>query len=147
MNILILNGPNINMIGIREPEIYGNNTYQDLENYCNSFEEKYNVTIDIKQTNYEGIIIDLLQWSNEHYDGVLLNAGAYTHYSYAIRDAIKAISTPVIEIHLSDIKNREAFRKTSVIEEVVFASVMGKGFSSYEEGLKLLLEEGNKNDS
>lgn len=144
MNILILNGPNLNMIGIREPEIYGNKTYSDLENYCKSFEDAYNVTIDIKQTNYEGIIIDLLQWAHDHYDGVLLNAGAFTHYSYSIRDAIKSIKTPVVEVHLSDIKNREEFRKTSVIEEVVFASVMGKGFKSYEDGLKLLLKEGVK---
>jgi 3-dehydroquinate dehydratase-2 len=144
MNILILNGPNLNMIGIREPEIYGNKTYQDLEDYCNSFEKQYNVTIDIKQTNYEGIIIDLLQWSHDHFDGVLLNAGAFTHYSYAIRDTIKAINTPVVEVHLSDIKNREDFRKLSVIEDVVLGSVMGKGFKSYEEGLRLLLEEGVK---
>lgn len=146
MNILILNGPNLNMIGIREPEIYGNKTYKDLEEFCLSFENTYNVTIDIKQTNYEGIIIDLIHWAHDHYDGVLLNAGAFTHYSYAIMDAIKAIKTPVVEVHLSDLSTREEFRQVSVIHDACIGSIMGKGFNSYEEGLKLLLREGVEND-
>lgn len=141
MNILILNGPNINMIGIREPSIYGTKTYKDLEEYCLSFESSYNVTIDIKQTNYEGIIIDLLQWSHDHYDGVILNAGAFTHYSYAIMDAINSIKTPVIEVHLSDLSQREDFRQVSVIKDACAYSIMGKGFEGYKEAVKILLKE------
>ena len=142
MNILILNGPNINMIGIREPHIYGKKTYKDLEEYCLSFENKRDINIDIKQTNYEGIIIDLLQWSHDHYDGVILNAGAFTHYSYAIMDAIKSIKTPVIEVHLSDLSLREDFRQVSVIKDACKYSIMGKGFEGYKEAIKLLIKEG-----
>lgn len=140
MNILILNGPNLNMLGLREPEIYGNNTYQDLKDYILSLEAVYNITTDTKQTNYEGILIDIIQYANDHYDGVLLNAGAFTHYSYALYDAIKSISIPVVEIHLSDINNREEFRKISVIKDACIASFIGLGFQSYEEGIKELLK-------
>ena len=140
MNILILNGPNLNMLGIREPELYGNKTYSDLEDYCNSFEEKYPVTIDIKQSNLEGIMIDILHWAHENFDGVILNAGAFTHYSYALHDAIKSIAIPVVEVHLTDLNTREEFRKVSVIKDACIGSIMGLGFKSYEEGLKLLLK-------
>lgn len=141
MNILILNGPNLNMLGIREPEVYGNRTYQDLEAYCKSFEEKYSIKVDIKQSNLEGILIDILHWANDNFDGVLFNAGAFTHYSYALYDAIKSINIPVIEVHLSDINTREEFRKVSVIRDACVSSFMGKGFQSYEEGLQYLLKE------
>ncbi len=147
MNILILNGPNINMIGLREPEIYGTKTYSDLEDFLKALEPKYNVKLDIKQSNLEGILIDLLHYSNDRFDGVILNAGAFTHYSYALYDAIKSIQIPVIEVHLSDITKREAFRKISVIKEACKASIMGLGFKSYEEGIKYLLKEGETNDS
>jgi 3-dehydroquinate dehydratase-2 len=142
MNILVLNGPNLNMIGIREPEIYGSQTYKDLEDFCNSFEENYDVKIDVKQSNLEGIMIDILHWGNEMYDGVILNAGAFTHYSYALFDAIKSIQIPVVEVHLSDLTKRETFRQISVIRDACIGSIMGLGFKSYEEGLKLLLKEG-----
>ena len=140
MNILILNGPNINMLGIREPEIYGNKSYKDLENYLVSLQDKYNITVDIKQSNLEGILIDLLQYSNERFDGVILNAGAFTHYSYALYDAIKSINIPVVEVHMSDIYNREDFRKVSVIKDACIHSIVGLGFKSYEEGIKVLLK-------
>lgn len=140
MNILILNGPNLNMLGKREPEIYGSKSYSDLENYLKGFEQTYNVTIDVKQSNLEGILIDLLQYGDEKFDGVILNAGAFTHYSYALYDAIKSISIPVVEVHLSDVTKREDFRKISVIKDACIGSFMGLGFQSYEEGLKLLLK-------
>lgn len=140
MNILILNGPNLNMLGIREPEVYGSQTYEDLETYCYDFENKYDVTIDVKQSNLEGILIDILHYANDKYNGVILNAGAFTHYSYALYDAIKSIQIPVVEVHLSDITTREPFRKVSVIKDACVGSIMGLGFKSYEEGLKLLLE-------
>jgi len=146
MNILVLNGPNLNMLGIREPEVYGYKTYKDLESYIKAFEEEYNVTLDIKQSNLEGIMIDILHWANDNFDGVILNAGAFTHYSYALYDAIKSINIPVIEVHLSDLNTREEFRKVSVIREACKGSIMGLGFKSYEEGLKLLLKEVQNND-
>jgi len=140
MNILVLNGPNLNMLGIREPEVYGHKTYQDLEEYCKSFSDSYPVQIDVKQSNLEGILIDILHYANDHFDGVIFNAGAFTHYSYALYDAIKSISIPVVEVHLSDLTKREEFRRVSVIKDACVGSIMGLGFKSYEEGLKLLLE-------
>ena len=128
------------MLGKREPEVYGNRTYSDLEKYLTGFEESYNVTIDVKQSNLEGILIDLLHYGDDRFDGVILNAGAFTHYSYALYDAIKSISIPVVEVHLTDITKREEFRKISVIKEACIASFMGLGFQSYEEGLKILLK-------
>lgn len=145
MNILILNGPNLNMLGKREPEVYGNKSYQDLELFLKGFEEKYDITVDVKQSNLEGILIDLLQYADDNFDGVILNAGAFTHYSYALYDAIKSISIPVVEVHISDITKREEFRKVSVIRNACVASVMGLGFQSYEEGLKILLKGREQN--
>ena len=135
------------MLGIREPEVYGTKTYPDLEEYLKGFSNKYDVTIDIKQSNLEGIMIDILHWGNDVFDGVILNAGAFTHYSYALYDAIKSIQIPVVEVHLSDITKREEFRKVSVIRDACIGNVMGLGFKSYEEGLKLLIKEGAENDS
>jgi len=140
MNILVLNGPNLNMLGRREPDIYGSKSYQDLEDYCYGFADRYPVSIDVKQSNLEGILIDILHYADDHYDGVILNAGAFTHYSYALHDAIKSISIPVVEVHLSDLTKREPFRTISVIRDACIDSVMGLGFQSYEEGLKILLE-------
>jgi len=140
MNILVLNGPNLNFLGKREPEIYGNKTYTQLENYCKDFEQEFNLGIDVKQSNLEGILIDILQYADSKYDGVLLNAGAFTHYSYALYDCIKSLHIPVVEIHLSDIMNREDFRKTSVIKDACIDSVFGFGFESYKIGLQSLLE-------
>jgi 3-dehydroquinate dehydratase-2 len=140
MNILILNGPNLNMLGIREPEVYGSKSYEDLVEYLESFETQYAVEIDVKQSNLEGILIDIIHYANDHYDGIIFNAGAFTHYSYALYDAIKSINIPVVEVHLSDITKREEFRKVSVIRDACIGSFMGLGFESYEEGLKLLLK-------
>jgi 3-dehydroquinate dehydratase-2 len=127
-------------LGIREPDVYGHQTYDDLLQYCQSFEQNYPVSITVNQSNHEGELIDLLHQSIDVYDGVILNAGAFTHYSYALLDAIQSIPVPVVEVHLSDITNRESFRQLSVIQPACIGSVMGLGFQSYEEGLKLLLE-------
>lgn len=140
MNILILNGPNLNMLGIREPEVYGTQTYSDLETYLYSLAEEYKLKIDVKQTNYEGILIDMIQYANDHYDGIILNAGAFTHYSYALHDAIKSITIPTIEVHLSDITKREEFRKVSVIKDACADTFMGHGFESYKKGILKLLK-------
>jgi 3-dehydroquinate dehydratase-2 len=144
MRILVLNGPNLNMLGIREPDVYGSQSYADLEAYCKNFESSYPVEIDVKQSNLEGILIDILHYSNDHYDGVLFNPGAFTHYSYALLDAIASIQIPVVEVHLSDLTKRESFRQVSVIRDACIGHVMGLGFESYEQGLKLLLESCEK---
>jgi 3-dehydroquinate dehydratase-2 len=139
MNILVINGPNLNFLGIREKEIYGEKTYRDLENYLREEAEKLQVRLDVFQSNHEGAIIDKLQEVYfRNFDGVILNAGALTHYSYAIRDAIKAIPIRTIEVHLTDLNRREGFRKVSVIRDVCTATFMGKGFESYLEALKFL---------
>lgn len=140
MNIFVLNGPNLNMLGKREPDIYGSKTYEELESYIYSFEQEYSVKIDVKQTNYEGIMIDMIQYADDHYDAIILNAGAFTHYSYGLYDAIKSISIPVIEVHLSDITKREEFRKVSVIKDACIQTFMGYGFESYKKAVEALLE-------
>lgn len=141
MNILIINGPNLNLLGIREPDVYGKNTYNDLVNIVTDHAKRNNINIEIKQSNHEGQIIDFL---HEAYfnkvDGIILNAGAYTHYSYAIHDAISSINIPTVEVHLSDITKREAFRQLSVIKDVCVKSIMGKGINSYIEALDYLKE-------
>ncbi len=139
--ILVMNGPNLNLLGIREPGIYGNDT---LESLCETVAEAakaYDATVDFYQSNHEGALIDTLHAAMGVYDGIILNAGAYTHYSYAIRDAIAAIKVPVVEVHLSDIHAREAFRHISVIEPVCIAQISGLGVHSYIKGLELLCKE------
>lgn len=140
MKILIINGPNLNMLGIREPGVYGNETLEDINKYIAEYAEGKGVDVEFFQSNCEGEIVSKLH--NAHFDrtSVILNAGAYTHYSYAIRDAIAALSVPVAEVHLSDINSREEFRKISVIKDVCIFTVMGKGKLGYTEALDRLVE-------
>ncbi|MFU8785815.1 MAG: type II 3-dehydroquinate dehydratase [Candidatus Izemoplasmataceae bacterium] len=146
MHILVINGPNLNLLGTRQVEIYGNKTYQDLENILKEEALNLDISIEIHQTNFEGIIIDLLHYAkHKNFDGILLNAAAYTHYSYAIYDAILAIHLPVVEVHLTDLASRkEAFRRTSVIEDACIKTFSGKGFDSYIEALNYLSKEVSK---
>lgn len=146
MNILIINGPNLNMLGIREKEIYGNNTYNDLVHYLKSLAKMYNVNLEVFQSNSEAEIINKL---HEAYfnkvDGIIINPAAFTHYSYAIYDAIKAINIKTIEVHLTNIYEREEdFRKTNVINAACSKSFYGKGFISYKEALLYLIGEENE---
>lgn len=128
MKILILNGPNLNLLGKREPSIYGN---QSFESYLSTLQQTFqNIQFSYFQSNLEGELIDRLQ--NANVDGILLNAGGYTHTSVALRDAVAAIATPVIEVHLSNISNREEFRHTSLLSPVVVGCIFGFGFISYE---------------
>ena len=144
MNILIINGPNLNLLGIREPEIYGSKSYQDLVDFLKEIGKKNNVNINFFQSNHEGIIIDKLHEAFfQKIDGIIINPGALTHYSLAIRDAISAINIPTVEVHLSDIRHREPFRKISVISAVCRRQFFGKGFISYQEGLEFLIGEIN----
>ena len=139
MNILVINGPNLNLLGIREPNIYGVDTLSDIKNWVNDELRNRNIKLQWYQSNHEGKILDRLHRAmKDKNDGIIINPGAYTHYSYAIRDAISAISTPTIEVHLSDIKTREKFRQTSVIEDVCLEQISGLGKNGYLEAVNAL---------
>ena len=139
MNILVINGPNLNLLGIREPNIYGVDTLSDIKNWVNYELRNRNIKLQWYQSNHEGKILDRLHRAmKDKNDGIIINPGAYTHYSYAIRDAISAISTPTIEVHLSDIKTREKFRQTSVIEDVCLEQISGLGKNGYLEAVNAL---------
>ena len=138
MKILVLNGPNLNLLGEREPAVYGDNSLQSINDRLSAKAEKMGFQLDFFQTNSEGGIIDKLHEARRDCAGVILNAGAYTHYSYAIRDAIAAIKIPVIEVHLSNVDNREEFRKNSVIAPICIGSIWGFGEYSYALALDAL---------
>lgn len=140
--ILVINGPNLNFLGIREKNIYGGQNYEELCEYILKSFENENVEIEILQSNYEGEIIDFLQKAYYNkVDGIVINPGAYTHYSYAIFDGIKSISIPTIEVHLSNIYEREEFRKISVIAPACIKQIYGKGKEGYIESIKYLIEK------
>lgn len=139
MRIKIINGPNINMLGIRDKSVYGDNSYQDLltliQNYCIT----KNINIEIIQSNNEGTIIDEIHdVINSKFDGLIINPGAYTHYSYAIRDALSILKITKVEVHISDIYHRESFRSINVIRDVVDFSIVGKGIEGYLEAIDYL---------
>lgn len=140
--ILILNGPNLNMTGIRKKDIYGSETLKQINDELKLYAKARGLKADFFQSNHEGDIIDAIHESKDVYDGVVINAGAYTHYSYAIRDAIEAVSgfTPFVEVHMSDINAREDFRKVSVITDVCVKQICGYGKDSYKMGIDLLEE-------
>ena len=141
MKFLVVNGPNLNFLGIREKGVYGSETYKELVEYIKDVSGKLIEEIEIKQSNSEGEIIDFLQKAYyDKVDGIIINPGAYTHYSYAIYDALKAISIPAVEVHLSDIHDREDFRKVSVTAPACVKQIYGKGKEGYIEGLLYLLE-------
>ena len=145
MNILVVNGPNLNLLGIREPNIYGVTTLGDIENWINDKLRVRNIKLQWYQSNHEGKIIDRLHRAmHDKNDGIIINPGAYTHYSYAIRDAIAAISIPTIEVHLSDIKSREKFRQTSVIQDVCLQQISGLGKNVYLEAINALEKSFNR---
>lgn len=139
MKILIINGPNLNMLGVREPEIYGSETLNDINDYIVNIFKDNGVEFDFYQSNHEGDLIDKIHSTIGKYDGVVYNPGAHTHYSYALRDAISSVPTPFIECHLSDINNREPFRKKSVIRPACEEQMYGKGKDSYVEAVNLFL--------
>ena len=140
MNILVINGPNLNLLGTREPEIYGPETLEELMMWLETSQQGSNHYFKFFQSNHEGEIIDTIHDERHWAAGILINPAAFTHYSYAIRDAISAVEIPAIEVHLSDIQNREKFRQISVISPVCVDQVSGMGKDSYLKGLKLLLK-------
>ena len=135
--ILVINGPNLNLLGTREPEIYGSTTLVDINEMLKTRADELGVEIDFMQSNIEGEIVTAIQQAPKVYDFILLNAAAFTHYSVAIRDAIAAISVPVIEIHLSNVHAREEFRHHSVIAPVVMGQISGFGVDSYIAALDI----------
>ena len=143
MNILVINGPNLNLLGIRETDIYGTTTLAELMIWLETSQEGIKHKFKFYQSNHEGEIIDIIHDERLWANGIIINPGAFTHYSYAIRDAISSISIPTIEVHLSDILNREEFRKKSVISEVCLEQISGKGKNSYLIGLTKLLNHIN----
>lgn len=144
MKILLINGANLNMLGTREPEKYGNRTLQDIENDLVEFGKSLNVDIYPFQSNYEGEIVEKIQNARGVYDGIIINAGGYTHTSVVIRDAIAAVNIPTVEVHMTNIHSREEFRHTSLISGVSIAQVVGFGEKSYFlaiEGLISILNQ------
>ena len=139
MNILLLNGPNLNLLGEREPGIYGKTTLAELEEMVTARAKKLGHDVRAVQSNHEGALIDELHQQRRWADGVIFNPGAYTHTSYALRDAIVATGLRVVEVHLSDIAKREAWRRVSVIEEVCAHRIVGKGAAGYLEALEWLV--------
>ena len=139
MRILVINGPNLNMLGIREPEIYGSRSYKELEAFIRSACEKHGADCEIFQSNHEGAIVDRIQAAYGQFDGIIINPAAYTHTSIAILDALKAVAIPTVEVHLSDPAEREDFRRTSYVSLVAEKTVKGKGFDGYEEAVKYLI--------
>lgn len=133
--ILILNGPNLNMLGQREPEIYGSQTLADIEALCREASQANGQDIDFRQSNHEGELVDWIQQEKDNIDGLVINAAAYTHTSVAIHDALKLLNVPIIEVHLSNPKEREAFRHISYIEPVAAAVFAGHGADSYVKAL------------
>ena len=139
MKILIINGPNLNLLGVREPDIYGSESLSDIENWLNDQPEADGHSITWFQSNHEGELIDFIHGAMGNVGGIVINPGAFTHYSYAIRDAIAAINVPTVEVHLSDINTRGNFRKISVIKDVSLDQISGLGKIGYLKGIQRLV--------
>ena len=144
MKILVINGPNINMLGIREPEIYSKDTYQDLLMLISDAAVKMGVEVEFYQSNHEGDLVDKIQEAYGKIDGIVINPGAYTHTSVAILDAVKSVGINTVEVHISDVSLREDFRQVSYIRQAAIATVMGKGFAGYIDAMEILKKEFDK---
>lgn len=141
MRILVINGPNMNMLGIRQPEIYGHETYEDLCGMLRKEAETLGVEISFFQSNHEGALVDAIQQAYfDHVDGIIINPAAYTHTSVALLDAVKAVGIPTVEVHVSDPDSREEFRHVSYIRAACVATIRGHGLRGYLEALHLLCE-------
>ena len=140
MHILVINGPNINFLGKREPEIYGNRSYEDLLSTIAAEAEAHDVTVEFYQSNHEGDLVDAIQKAYQSVDGIIINPAAYTHTSVALLDAVKAVGIPTVEVHLSDPDTREEFRKISYIRAACVRTIKGFGFDSYIKALHYFID-------
>ena len=139
MKILVLNGPNLNMLGIREPDIYGSSTYNDLVSLIEEHSSDKGIEVKCLQSNHEGDLVDYIQQAYfEKYDGIVINPGAYTHTSVALLDALKAVSLPAVEVHISNVDEREPFRQVSYVSYYCARTIIGKGFDGYIEAIDFL---------
>ena len=141
MKLLFLNGPNLNMLGIREPDIYGRETYAALEQYIRDFCGELGIECEIFQSNHEGVLVDAIQGACGKMDGIVINPAAYTHTSVAILDALKAVGLPAAEVHLSDVRSRDDFRQISYAGMACEKTIMGKGFQGYVEAIRYLAQK------
>ncbi|MCR5048131.1 MAG: type II 3-dehydroquinate dehydratase [Saccharofermentans sp.] len=140
MRILVLNGPNLNMLGIREPDIYGKSTYSDLIKMIGDYCDSKGVEVTFKQSNHEGDLVDYIQQAYfEKLDGIVINPGAYTHTSVALLDALKAVQIPAVEVHISDVDSREEFRQISYVSKIAVKTIKGHGFDGYIEAVDYLI--------
>ena len=139
MKLLILNGPNLNMLGIREPGIYGKESYAELCRRVREHAGKRGIEVELYQSNHEGDLIDAIQAAYGKVDGIVINPGAYTHTSIALLDALKAVAIPAVEVHISDLSKREAFRQISYIRAACIATITGHGLAGYTEAMDLLI--------
>ena len=141
MKILVINGPNLNMLGIREPGIYGKNTFADLLALLEETGKELGVEVEQYQSNHEGDLVDKIQWTYGKIDGIVINPAAYTHTSVAILDALKAVSIPAVEVHISDVDARESFRQISYAGMACVKTIKGHGFQGYREAMQYLVEQ------
>lgn len=141
MKILVINGPNLNMLGIREPGIYGKSTYADLCSLLEQTAKDLSMEVEIYQSNHEGDLVDKIQWAYGKIDGIVINPAAYTHTSVAILDALKAVSIPAVEVHISDVDARESFRQISYAGLACIKTIKGHGFAGYQEAMAFLKEQ------
>ena len=140
MKLLILNGPNLNFLGIREPGLYGSDTYESLCNLCREHGKKRGVEVECFQSNHEGALVDAIQSAYGTVDGIVFNPAAYTHTSIALLDALKAVRIPTVEVHISKVEEREAFRQVSYVRSACMATITGKGIAGYVEAMDLLID-------
>jgi len=140
MRILVINGPNLNLLGTREPQIYGATTLADIQRALIARGTPHGITIDFVQSNHEGVIIDTIQQQQGLIDGIIINPGAFTHYSYAIRDALSAVSVPILEVHISNVYKREPFRHHSVIAAIATGQIAGLGWRGYVYALDWFID-------
>lgn len=143
MKILVINGPNLNMLGIREPQIYGSKTYSDLCELITSYSKEKGIETEIYQSNHEGDLVDKIQAAYKNFDGLVINPAAYTHTSIALLDALKSVGLPAVEVHISDVSKREDYRQISFVREYCFATVTGQGFEGYLTAIDMLWEKEN----
>lgn len=144
MKLLVINGPNINMLGIREPDVYGSRTYQNLLDTIGNYAKDNNISVKCFQSNHEGAIVDCIQNAYGNYDGIVINPAAYTHTSVAILDALKAVSLPAVEVHISDVDSREPFRHVSYAGLACEKTIKGQGFDGYCQAMAYLKEKYEK---